>query len=204
MDSKSRLPQQKRGLETRRRLMEAAFQEFSEHGYHGTNSKAIAATAQVAVGSFYAYFPDKKQLFLEVLKEYCREIGDRVSAATQIPVVGNLNATAIIRRIIENVIQAHERHDNFEREIEVMRLSDPEVQEIYAEEELKAWRMTLAMFESGRAFFRVEDLETAAFIIYQFMEAMRPIILQGDPPVDKNRIIQEMAEMLARYLLKNS
>ena len=57
---KTRVPQQKRGIETRNHIVEAARVLFSRDGFNGTNAKEIAAEAGVSVGSFYAYFKDKK------------------------------------------------------------------------------------------------------------------------------------------------
>ncbi len=65
---KVRIPRQKRGIETKGRIIQAARGLFSRKGFHGTNSKEIASAAGVSIGSFYSYFQDKKALFLEVWK----------------------------------------------------------------------------------------------------------------------------------------
>lgn len=50
--------------------MDAGLRLFSEKGYYNINSKDIAKEAGVAIGSFYAYFTDKKVLFIELFKEF--------------------------------------------------------------------------------------------------------------------------------------
>lgn len=49
--------------EKRRRILEAAFAEFSRHGYRNTTIKTIADQADIAAGSVYTYFADKDALF---------------------------------------------------------------------------------------------------------------------------------------------
>jgi AcrR family transcriptional regulator len=49
-------PLSKRGLDTRRRLLDAAEQVFGALGYHGASVVKVAETAGVAAGTFYLYF----------------------------------------------------------------------------------------------------------------------------------------------------
>ena len=68
--SKVRTPKQHRGIQTKNRIMKAAFQLFAKKGIHGTNSKEFVEKAGVSIGSFYSYFKDKKTLLLEMLEDY--------------------------------------------------------------------------------------------------------------------------------------
>jgi AcrR family transcriptional regulator len=58
-----------RALATRRRMMDAAFQVFSERGYAKTTMEAIAAEAGVAVQTVYFTFHTKAEL-LQAAYEY--------------------------------------------------------------------------------------------------------------------------------------
>jgi AcrR family transcriptional regulator len=67
---KSKSPSRKeRALATRRRMMDAAFQVFSERGYAKTTMEAIAAEAGVAVQTVYFTFHTKAEL-LQAAFEY--------------------------------------------------------------------------------------------------------------------------------------
>ncbi len=61
---------QSRGEETRARVLEAALEQFLQHGFHGTNMRGIAATAGVAVGGIYNHFDNKEAIFAAVLDAY--------------------------------------------------------------------------------------------------------------------------------------
>ncbi len=62
-------PRQKRGIETRRRLLTAARQLFAERGYESTSIHDIASRAKVADGALYNHFRSKRQLLVALMTE---------------------------------------------------------------------------------------------------------------------------------------
>jgi AcrR family transcriptional regulator len=62
-------PLSRRGLDTRRRLLDAAEQVFGEHGYHDASMVKITEAAGVAQGTFYLYFDSKKAVFDELVRD---------------------------------------------------------------------------------------------------------------------------------------
>jgi AcrR family transcriptional regulator len=63
-----------RGARTRRRLLEAAEQVFTELGYHEASIVKIAEAAGVAPGTFYLYFGGKKDIFDELVEDLNRRV----------------------------------------------------------------------------------------------------------------------------------
>lgn len=53
--------------ETRRRILEAARKLFTERGYAGATTEAIAAEADVAAQTIYAIFKNKKRILLSLM-----------------------------------------------------------------------------------------------------------------------------------------
>ncbi len=72
------LPKQERSRRTREKLIQAAAQLFEERGFEKTTSNDIAAAAGVSIGSFYAYFSDKRQLLLLLFEQRIAERLDAV------------------------------------------------------------------------------------------------------------------------------
>jgi AcrR family transcriptional regulator len=62
-------PLSRRGLDTRRRLLDAAEQIFGEVGYHDASMVKITEAAGVAQGTFYLYFDSKKAIFDELVRD---------------------------------------------------------------------------------------------------------------------------------------
>lgn len=50
-------------------MMQAAVGVFATKGYHAATVRDIVAAADVAVGTFYFYFPDKESLFVHLYDE---------------------------------------------------------------------------------------------------------------------------------------
>jgi len=75
---KARNPVQKRGIETRQKIIEAAEALFAEKGYHKTNALEIAARAGVATGSFYGYFNNKKEVLIEAIRNFYSNASEKV------------------------------------------------------------------------------------------------------------------------------
>lgn len=62
-----RRPRTSRGKRTVDRLLAAATTTFDDHGFHNASVAAICRDARVANGTFYQYFADKEQIYLELI-----------------------------------------------------------------------------------------------------------------------------------------
>jgi AcrR family transcriptional regulator len=58
----------------REAVIEAAIDEFGEHGYHAASTAAIAKRAGISQPYIYALFPDKQTLFLACYRRGCERI----------------------------------------------------------------------------------------------------------------------------------
>jgi AcrR family transcriptional regulator len=67
-------PLSKRGLDTRRRLLDTAERVFGELGYHDASIVKITEAAGVAQGTFYLYFDSKKAVFDELVRDLNRRV----------------------------------------------------------------------------------------------------------------------------------
>jgi AcrR family transcriptional regulator len=75
-------PLSKRGLDTRRRLLDAAEHVFGEYGYHDASVVKLAETAGVAGGTFYLYFDSKKAVFDELVRDLNRRVRHAMKEAS--------------------------------------------------------------------------------------------------------------------------
>jgi AcrR family transcriptional regulator len=83
------LPTTPRGQRTRQKLLAAAEEVFGELGFHNAGIVEITQRADVALGTFYLYFPDKKSIFEDLvrtlnarlraaIRERIRDLDDRL------------------------------------------------------------------------------------------------------------------------------
>jgi len=76
------LPVTARGQRTRQRILDAAEDVFGERGYHQAGIAEITQRAEVALGTFYLYFPDKHAVFADLV----RTLNYRLRKAIQIAI----------------------------------------------------------------------------------------------------------------------
>src|SRR4030088_2374134 len=74
MTARSLSPSTPRGEATRQKVLEAAEQVFGAKGYHGASVTEITRAAGVAQGTFYLYFPGKKEIFLSLVDTLGRQL----------------------------------------------------------------------------------------------------------------------------------
>lgn len=67
-------PKGARGRRTRQLLLDAAEAAFGTRGYFETSVTDITRRAGVAQGTFYVYFPSKRALFTELVRERSRDV----------------------------------------------------------------------------------------------------------------------------------
>lgn len=71
---------QRRKAETRQRLLEAASRLFAERGFEATRPQDIAREADVAIGTFYLHFGDRREAFVAFTAHAAEELMERVRA----------------------------------------------------------------------------------------------------------------------------
>ncbi len=77
------MPITDKGLATRDKIIDTAYQLFISQGYHATSTRSIAQASGMAAGAMYNHFHGKDEIFIEVLKKYhpWREIPSAIRKA---------------------------------------------------------------------------------------------------------------------------
>jgi AcrR family transcriptional regulator len=202
---KARKPVQDRGIQTRAAILDAARALFAEKGYHGTNSKEIAARAGVATGTFYSYFEDKKPVFFEVIRGYYREIADAVlsDGALEIysmPVRTKGDLKKLVRELIRALYTAHTLSPALHREITAMIYGDPEVERLIREEEGKTIALVGALLSKVSDRLAVADVEAAVEVVVHSAEEVIHRLRMFEHDIADERVLGELEDMMYRYL----
>ena len=194
---KIRIPQQKRSIETKSRLLVAAKDQFAKHGFHGTNAKEIANAAGVSVGSFYAYFKDKKNLFMEIFREHIEEKVVRILVEHRI---NPENRKESVYRLIKAMLEANDPYPEFHREVLAMRYSDPEVEAVYHELDQEIVGHVQRFIEQFKDDLRIPDTRTAARLIAAAADEIICSMLIFGEDDDADALVDGLADMIQRYL----
>lgn len=86
---------------TRDRLVQAAMDVFSQHGFHGTTVDDIVAASQTSKGAFYHYFPSKQGIFLNLLDRLAAMVETGVEAAINEEQGAMAKVEAALRVVLE-------------------------------------------------------------------------------------------------------
>jgi AcrR family transcriptional regulator len=74
-----RRPAQRRSAERVQRMLDACAEILDEEGYDGLSTTKVAQRADVAIGSVYQFFPDKRAIAQELALRNLEMFGDRVA-----------------------------------------------------------------------------------------------------------------------------
>src|SRR5436853_6530158 len=77
----SKTPRTPRGERTLRKILDAARQEFGEHGFSDSSIVGITQRACVALGTFYTYFDSKEAVFGAVVRDMSDQVRDTAAPA---------------------------------------------------------------------------------------------------------------------------
>jgi AcrR family transcriptional regulator len=107
--AKSNAPASPTRDERRQSLLDSARLLFADKGYHETTVDDITRTANVAKGTFYLYFSEKREIYYEVIRVFLamvKEAGNLVNEPTASPTEfverTRGNALNLIRVLTEN------------------------------------------------------------------------------------------------------
>jgi AcrR family transcriptional regulator len=200
MTSDTRVPRQERSIGKKLQITEAGLKLFSEKGYHNTNTKEIAAEAGVSVGTFYAYFEDKHDLFMEVLKEYIGKISRVLSSMPVGDYIQPGRERDFILLIVNTLLESHNISPAFHQEIEAMVHSDDKVRVLMEEMRKNSIEMTRTILKNWKSNLRRGNINAASIIIQHTIEDMVHAIKFTAMDVKPEILKNELAEMVYRYL----
>ena len=125
---KIRQPQQERSIEKKNKIIEAAYEIFSEVGYYAANTPEIAKKAGVSTGIIYGYFKNKKDILSYVLKIYINKVA--------LPVMDyfeTLNSDSDLKKAVSDVvnmtIDIHSSNANLHNILHSLAVTEKDINE---------------------------------------------------------------------------
>ena len=129
-----------RGEATRRRLLNAAEQEFGAKGYHGASVSSITQRADIAQGTFYLYFHSKEEMFVTLV----RDIGHQLRAHATQAIAPARNRLEAERLGLEAFLQFTAKHRGLYRIVQESQFVDPQIFREYYEKLAEGYAAALA------------------------------------------------------------
>ena len=195
---KTRVPVQKRSIEKKQRIKNAALKLMSEKGYFSTSSNEIAKEAGVSVGTFYSYFKDKKALYAELV--------DDIYSAVLAPIDLNalpeqLSIEETVGLYVSAVFKGHEYQSDFQREIAALSEQSDEFRELEMVHKSNIKNIFSKLLMSYQKQLKPDDLETATYVILTTIEAVVHDTQFHNGGKNREAVIKELTAMIVNYLL---
>lgn len=194
------IPQDRRRMETKKKIVDSAMLLFSTKGYYQTNSKEIVKDAGVSIGSFYTYFEDKKALLIDILKTNIKETLPITSEQNDSSSIGFHDRKAILKNMIAKYFDFHQFPPGFYHQVTMLSTVDEEIGTVF-----KEYKNTI-LFRINRILLSYEpnlpdDIQKAAcIIIYSAIEGSIHSVKFSESDIEENLLINELVRFLDSYL----
>ena len=196
--SELRQPVQKRAIEKKQNILECGFNLICEKGYHNVDCIAIAKASNVSTGTVYQYFTDKRDIFLQGLKNYSDSILFPILEYKDKKIKAN-ELSSFIKKIINNNVKVHNMSQSAHEEIMSMRHSDAEVKAIFQEFEIEATDVFVKILENNN--FKIDNIYEKAHLIIAWMDNLcHEIVYHKHNNLDYNKMTELVIDSIIHLL----
>ena len=193
-------PQQARAQETVRAILEATVQILDREGLDAATTTRIAEVAGVSIGSLYQYFSHRDAILKALQdREFERTLAmmQGVLADIHLDEAPEQTVAAVLRSLAE----LYSTSPGLHRVLAIEGLRVAKAEHVHAFD-LRVIDLIRHFLTATKAPIKRQNLEAAAFIVYQSVRAtMLAYLLERPPGLDGKRLTDELAELVTGYLL---
>lgn len=163
-----REPIKRTSIEKKNKIIEKGFELMCEKGYHNVSTVDIAKYAGVSTGIIYQYFTDKRDIFIEGVKDYANKI-----VFPMIDILDNnklefSSLEELINKMIDNFIKEHTMTKKAHEELMAMSHLDDEIAELFNNAEMEMTEKIVKVFAENNRKVSKENIHITYGIIDNF------------------------------------
>lgn len=194
-----REPIQKRSIEKKRNIIKYGFELICEKGYHNTNTAEIAKAAGVSTGIVYQYFNDKRDIFLQGIEQYSKSL---LFPITEISIKNqkNFDLKTELNNVIKTSVKNHKISEAAHEEIYALQHSDPDVAQIFLNQEIEATNRLIAILEKNN--IKTTNINEKAHLIVTLIDTLCHEIVYHKHSNMDYKVMQEIVVETILNLLK--
>jgi AcrR family transcriptional regulator len=193
-----RQPRQVRSQERVKHILDVAEQMFIAEGYSATTTNAIAARAEVPIGSLYQFFPDKGVMVQALTLRYMEILQQRFDALHTAE-MSQIDLSSYVDRIIDTTEQFFNDYPGYHAIFMQMQDTMPELSAIESATDnqlIQDWASILSQYYPG---LESADYETIAFILVKAIGTLLWLSLSQEKAF-KQRLVVETKRLMLSYL----
>jgi len=193
---------QDRSRRTYQALIEAAYHVFGDKGYDAAQTPDIAARAKVSVGTFYRYFNDKHEVFLEIMQMHLSAGQAEVMSKLDPAKLVGKQSRATIEHTLAVLLDRVTRFPALEQVFQSMSLRDPDVGRLRRRMEESSCRQIAQLLEVICSREVVPDPEAMAYVIHTAVVecAIHIAGFRGRNTLPRDRALHALTDMIYRAL----
>ncbi len=196
-----RNPIKKSSIEKKNKILEKGFTLMCEKGYHNVNSVDIAKYAGVSTGIIYQYFTDKRDIFIEGVKNYSSNIMFPMIDILDNTKIDKNNLEKILNSMIDSFIDTHKMSKKAHEELIAMSHIDDEINQIFKDNELKMNEKIVNTLKYNN--FNVKNLNEKVHIIISLIDNFcHEIVYHAHKSLNYDEMKKEVINIVL-YLLKD-
>lgn len=134
--SQTRIPTQKRSIDKRNKIIRNGFILLCENGYFNTTTNDIAKYTGVSTGIIYQYFNDKKEIFIEGIKNYSDNIMFPILELLEQNKIHFNNMEKLLNNMLDIFIEKHTLSKKAHEEMIALSHLDEDIAQIFHEKEI--------------------------------------------------------------------
>jgi len=178
--------------DTRATLLDTAAEIFNDVGYYGTDTNRIARAAGYAPATFYKYFKNKLEVFLECYPNVEPNLNE---------LIGDLDSDPSIavgaRRAVYRIFEHRKRWMGCYQSLRALALSDPVAAQAYKDRKRASAEAVVRLFAYVGSDISVAD----AFVAQQLVSNMADAVLEGvtvELEIQIDEVVTVLLGLLAR------
>ena len=196
-----RTPSQDRALDKKNRITRTAYELLNVHGFDEVSIRRIAQEAGVSIGTIYAYFRDKQDIFVAVRGMYRDELYENFLEVIEHELDAAVSLEEALLAVIKRLDGVMGRRLNFYREMLILVLRDDQQKQGFIIEERDNGRAVAdLLFQKFQSRIKTTDRELTVFVVHRIIREVVQFMLLFPSDMPRDRVYGEMAGIMAGYL----
>lgn len=193
----AKTPTTARGQRTRRKLLDAAEKIFGSAGFDRASVAEITRTAGVGQGTFYVYFPSKKDIFVELVWDLNRNLRRTVRTATD--ALDNPTRFDIERAGAQAFFGFIREHTDLYRVVRQAEFVDGKLYQEYYEKLAEGYRAGLAKAMDEKE-IRALDPEATVYMLMGILDFLGMRFVLWDEKTPSDEVLDDVISFMRRGL----
>lgn len=195
---------QKRSIETRNKIIDAAKALFAEKGFDDTNTNRIASHAGLSIGSVYAHFTNKWEIFHTILEDFSSEVFEYLKESIQKIIEDQNSLTDAIEVLIHGLYKAHMLNGRLNAEIDKFTLMDSKAAKIRSGWEAKTNREISKLMTHFSDQISIKNTDAAVTVIHRSAHEVFQYLYKNRGVLDEDIVLDEFIAMIKSYVAGRS